>query len=266
MLSNQQPCTWLARKFLLFSLGVYVTIVTIMAISSITAKMGICGLVSSFIAFLITIFARTFYEQIVIADVPYKYVTLSKNALFALIYAIIMSIIYYYVRTPLGYLGIPLAIVIAQATIKPVKRWLWSAKPKTGLYELYARKQSNYMTSLYGFYGLLAAIAIFGVKDLHLQFIVAFGAAVLIALIAIIYVEWHIIYEQKFSARALIALTGIACILAGGTMTIMAGLIEGCGLPGQAITIFCSVAVKIVEQQLLSRWLCMHQPCTLCTK
>lgn len=177
---NQQPCTWLARKFLLFSLGMYATIAGIFVLTWMTNKMGIHALVAPFIAFAVTIFARTFYEQIIIADIPYKYVMPSKNALFALIYAVIMSFIYNYIRAPLGYLGIPLAIVIAQRVIRPVKAFLWPAKPRDSLHELYARKQQSYMLSLYGFYGLLAAIAVYGVKHLQLNFIIGFSAAVFI--------------------------------------------------------------------------------------
>ena len=103
-------------------------------------------------------------------------------------------------------------------------------------------------------------------KYLHLNFMISFGATVFIALVVSIFIEWHSLYEQKFSAKALALLTIIGCLLAGTTTVLAVVLIDGLGLSGQASTIICCVAVKIIEQLLLSRWLCAHKPCVLCVK
>lgn len=184
MLNNVQANQWLAKKFFLFSIGVYITIAGIFGLKQLGLVLGIIAPFNLLIAFLLTVYARTFYEQLVILDIPIQYISLSKNALFASLYAVIMSIVFCTIRAPLGLWGIPVAMVVAQALIKPIKARLWQSKPRPGLYELYHKKQGRFMASLYGFYGLLACIAVAGVKMLHLPFVFAFFIAIFIALFA----------------------------------------------------------------------------------
>lgn len=76
--SNQSSCTWLAHKYLLFSIGIYATLAGIMAFTLLGTLFGLPVWASTFVAFLLTIFARTFYEQIVILDVPICACSLKK--------------------------------------------------------------------------------------------------------------------------------------------------------------------------------------------
>lgn len=244
---------WLATKFLLFSIGVYVTIAGIMGISWLAMRLGIGTLASTFVAFCATVFVRTFYEQIVILDIPKTRIEPGKNALFSLIYAIIMSFVFYVIRPPLGYWGIPVALVIAQAAIKPIKAYLWPSKPRPGLHELYEIKQSSFMASLYGFFCLLAFITITGAKSLHLNFAYAFGAAVFIALVASVLFELHYLYEQKIVVRTMTRWIIIALCLASMSAVACIGAIDLLGVSGKVATITTCCAVKIFEQYLLSR-------------
>lgn len=255
MVQKQQSCVWLARKYLLFSIGVYATLSGIMAIKLLSLKIGVPELLGTFLAFWILIFARTFYEQLAIYDISLKNLTPSKNAIFAFAYATIMSLCYYFIRTPLGSWGIPIALVIAQSVIRPVQRYLWPAKANRDL-ELYSHKKRTYVASLYGFYGLLALVVVTGVKILHVHFIYSFGAAVLIALIASILFEIHYLYEQKFQPKAVLYWVVVALCLAMVSMGLVFALITWCGFQGKPVTIGVCVVVKLLEQYLLSKWNC----------
>lgn len=252
LIIDHKAYQWLSRKFLLFSIGIYATLAGIIGISWISISLGVRAPINTFIAFLLTIFARTFYEQLVILDIPRTSLQPSKNALFALVYALIMSFVYYTIRASLGYLGIPIAMVIAQAVIKPVKAYLFPAKPRSAIYELYAQKQGSFMASLYGFYGLLALLAITGVQYLHLPFVVAFGSAVFIALMASVIFELHYLYTQPLTLKSIVYWKLIALFLAVVTTSSFMAAIKILGMSGQTATIICCVAVKIVEQYLVS--------------
>ncbi len=260
---NKSPCKWLAHKYLLFSIGIYATLAGIMACTwlGVTAGLPVWG--ATFGAFLLTVFARTFYEQLVILGVPRIGISLQKNAIFAFMYAIIMSFAFHYIKAPLGYWAIPITVVIAQILIKPLRAYLWPARPMHPLLQLYAQKQNIYMASLYGFYGLLAAIAVTGVKYLGCPFVTSFGLAVFIALIASILFEFHYLYEQQFNVKITFYLLLLAVGLAIGTTAMVIMLVKS-GIPGKVATIICCVAVKIVEQYLLSRWMCAQKTCALC--
>jgi hypothetical protein len=251
MLSDAQAKQWLAKKFFLFSIGMYVTIAGIFGLKQLGLACGIIPPFNILIAFLLTIFARTFYEQLVILDVPAQYISPGKNALFALVYAIIMSIVFCTIRAALGYWGIPVAMVVAQTLIKPIKAYLWQSKPRSGLYELYATKQGRLMTSLYGFYGLLALLAVTGTKILHIPFIFAFGSAVFIALLAASLYELQYLYEHKITHKTLLMWIGITLFLAAITATGVAVAITKLGLSGSAATIIGCVTVKIVQHFVL---------------
>ena len=67
---NQQPCTWLARKFLFVSIGLNASIACIMGISWLAERLGMGSVASSFVAILLTSFVKTFYEQLVILNIP----------------------------------------------------------------------------------------------------------------------------------------------------------------------------------------------------
>lgn len=250
---ERQANRWLAHKYLLFSVGIYTTIAGITGISYLCMRMGLAMWPSMFIAFLLTVFARTFYEQLVILDIPRTYLVPEKNALFALIYATIMSFIFSIIRARLGYWGIPISFIIAQTVIKPIKNRLWPAKPRPELYELYAAKQNRFMPNLYGFYGLLALIAVIGVRNLHLNFVVAFGAAVFIALVVSIFSELYYLFDQKIVFSTIIQWVLVALALAIITTTAVVGAITLLHVPGQAATITVCIAVKILEQYLLIR-------------
>lgn len=266
MTQGQQTCTLLARKYLLFSIGTYATLAGIMTINWLGQNMGLSVGVGLFVAFLITVFARTFYEQMVINDVPVKYLAPQKNAAFALVYATIMSLGFNYIRAPLGLWGIPVVMVIAQAVSKPLKNYLWPTQPREGFYALYVRKQDTYTASFYGFYGLLAVIVVVGVKYLDLPFTYSFGAAVLVALIATIMFEFHYLYEQPWNFKHVASMLLVALGMALATTAIVIFLITTVGLPGKAATILGCVAVKITEQYVLSRWMCAQKTCALCQR
>lgn len=192
-------------------------------------------------------------------------VLVEKNALFALIYASIMSFVFYFIKAPLGYWSIPIILVIAQTVVKPVKAYLWQAQPVQGLRKMYVEKQNIYMASLYGFYGLLATIAVTGVQYLNVPFVPAFGVAVLIALLATIMFEFHYLYEQQFDLKTALYLFCIAVALAIAT-TVSIVLLVSCGIQGKPATIIACVSAKIIEQYVLSRWLCSQKACALCNQ
>jgi hypothetical protein len=247
MLNNVQDKQWLAKKFLLFSLGMYATIAGIFGLKQLGLACGIISPFNILVAFLLTIFARTFYEQLVILDIPLQYINLGKNTLFALLYAIIMSIVFCTIKAPLGYLGIPVAMIIAQALIKPIKAYLWQSKPRQGLYELYTAKQGLFMTSLYGFYGLIALLAVAGIKILHMPFAFAFFSAVFIALLASSLYELQYLYEHKITRKTLLTQLCIALLLAATITAAVIIAITKMGISGSAATIIGCIAVKTIQ-------------------
>ncbi len=249
---DKQTHHWLANQFLLFSIGTYTTLVGITVISFLGVRLGIGAQLSTFAGFLITILARTFYEQLVIFSIPTTALEPGKNILFAGSYATIMSFVFYAIRGPQCYWGIPIALVITQAVIKPLKAYLWPAKPRSELYALYAAKQGSFMVSLYGFFGLLAFIAVTGVKTFHLDFIYAFSSAVFIALIASVLFELHYLYEQRFSIAIIARWILITLSLAVISATAVIAAVKF-GISGQAATISACIAIKILEQYLLNR-------------
>lgn len=263
---DQTPCKWLAHKYLLYSIGIYATLAGIAICTWLGIIIGLPAWIAIFSAFTLTIFVRTFYEQIIILNMPRFAISLQKNTLFALIYSIIMSFAFYYIKGPLGYWAIPITLVIAQIVIKPIRSYLWATKPtQQPLRQLYAQKQNIYMASLYGFYGLLAAIAVTGVQYLHWPFVLAFGLAVCIALITSILFEFHYLYEQHFDIKIIAYLFLLAIVLTLATTAIVILLVKS-GLSGKVATIITCVIAKIIEQYLLSRWMCAQKTCALCNK
>lgn len=264
--TKQQSCTWLARKYLLFSFGIYATLAGIMGVTLLGMKMGLPSGVSMFIAFCGVIFARTFYEQLVIYDVPKNNITPKKNAIFAGLYAVIMSLLFHFIRGPFGYWGIPVVFILAQNAIKPIRAYLWPSTQRTGLYEVYETKLKAYTASLYGFYGLLALITVTGIKVLHSSFMCSFGVAVLIALLITGMFELLFLYEQQINRKIIFWWLIMAlCLSIIATVVVMA-LIKFCGLPGKMATILACVTVKIIEQYIVSHWMCLTGTCTLCQK
>ena len=166
----------------------------------------------------------------------------------------------------MGYWGIPIALAIAQTAIKPIKAHLWPEKPRPGLYKLYETKQRSYAISLYLFFCSLAFITITCAKSLHMHYVYAFGIAVFIALIASVLFELHYVYEQKVTLGTIARWVLVALCLAIITAPACVAAIDLLGFSGKAATLTSCVAVKIIEQYLLSRWLCTHQQCTLCDK
>lgn len=247
MLDNTKSNQWLAKKFLLFSIGMYATIAGIFGLKQLGLTCGIISPFNILVAFLLTIFARTFYEQLIILDFPLQYINLGKNSLFALLYAIIMSIVFCTINAPLGYWGIPVAMVIAQALIKPIKAYLWQSKQRPGRYELYTAKQGRFMTSLYGFYGLIALLAVAGIKMLHMPFAFAFFSAVFIALLASSLYELQYLYENKITHKTLLTQLGIASLLAAIITTTVILAITKMGISGAAATIIGCIAVKTIQ-------------------
>jgi len=96
-------------------------------------------------------------------------------------------------------------------------------------------------------------------------FVVAFGLAVFVALIASILFEFHYLYEQQFNLKITAQLFCLALILALATTTIVIILVNS-GITGKIATIILCVTVKIIEQNLLSRWMCAQKTCVLCDK
>lgn len=250
---DKQTHHWLANQFLLFSIGIYTTLVGITVISFLGVRLGLGAQLSTFAGFLITILARTFYEQLVIFNIPTTALEPGKNILFASSYATIMSFVFYGIIAPLGYWSIPIVLVLTQAVIKPLKAYLWPAKPRSELYALYDTKQGSFMVSLYGFFGLLAFIAVTGVKTLHLDFIYAFSSAVFIAIIASVLFEWHYLYQQRVSLAFCARWILTALILSIISTTAITGVVTILSISGQAATIPACIAVKILEQYLLNR-------------
>lgn len=266
MAQEQQACTWLARKYLVYSIGIYTTILGIMVADWFGVKLGLPLGLSTFLSSFFIVFARTFYEQMVVHEVPLKSVTLKKNIEFALLYACSMSFCYHFIKAPLGYWGLPIVFVITQKIIKPIVSYLWPIEPRNNLYALYSQKKDQYMASLYGFFGILAFIAVSGYTFMGVSFIYSFGIAVLVALVASILFEVHYLYEQHFKPKNTALLLFFGLMLAITSTTIVVILIKFAGFQGKPVTIAVSVAVKIVEQYLLSKWMCSQKTCILCQK
>ena len=234
------------KKLFLYSLGVYGTMLGMAFLSIFSSKIGwLSPKIACFFSFMMVIVGRACYEQLVVYSLPWRSISLAKNILLGVTSAFFIMLIFQYARKPLGYFGIPVAVILGQQISGWFKKKIWQETP--GELSCYL---SQYLKGLYGFYLILGLGAYALVQYGALSFIVSFALSAFVALLFAQLYEWNLTYKRGVESKVFIASLAIALTMSVmGTFACLGMMIV---LPGAASTIIVAVALKSVQTLGLS--------------
>lgn len=247
----------LANKFYLYSLGLVTAICGIFGLLYLFRNiLGLNSLTSIFIAYLIIVFCRAFYDQIQIYELKLEQIKFENNLVLAFLGACILTLIYYFFRVPLGDWAVPVTVIVSMKIIGQLRKILWptTANSMSEFFKIYNQKVSLYLWGLYGFFIGIAvtvsqAVKLFGnAYTAH-----AFVAAIFVCLLVEQIYDSIVVYETKLQIKMFILFSLNALFFAITTTALIWILIQHLGFIGKAATITGMVCLKLIQPLITNK-------------
>lgn len=239
---------WLSTKLYLSSVGMYATIIAVMALPSFFIKaFGFSPFWAGFTAFFIAAFLRATYESLVIYEVPVKNLSLHKMLILTLVTSGTMSLVSIFLKPKLGYFSIPVALLVSIRVVGKLKASLWPATQRPGFFsELPAKLDVNKL-GMYGFYGFLVGITYMAYGKYNIDFNYAFAGAFFVGMMFEELYNATALYEQKVNLK-LVVLLGIWVTICAVLVSAMVWvLMQQFGFTGQTATIMSVILLKLIQ-------------------
>jgi hypothetical protein len=113
----------LANKFYFYSLGLYGSIISVFGFLYVfKTGFNLTPIIAIFLAYFITVFWRSLYDQIVIHELYLRQINYKNNSILSLISATLFALLYYFIREPLGDWAIPITIIISMKIIGEIQK------------------------------------------------------------------------------------------------------------------------------------------------
>lgn len=208
---------WLSKKLYLANVGLYATIIIIMALPPLlTNFFGIPAVIASLAVFFMVSLARATYESLVIYEAPRESLSWPKMLFLSMVTASTMSLISYFIKPKLGYFSIPVSVIIAMVIVGKLKALLWPATDRLGFFHELPAKLALSKIGMYIFYAILVGISYIAYNKYHINFNLAFASAFFIAMMVEEIFSIQKIYKKNIGTGIITsAITGILSAVAG---------------------------------------------------
>ncbi|MFA5075170.1 MAG: hypothetical protein WC436_03655 [Candidatus Babeliales bacterium] len=240
----------LSNKFYLFSAGLYAAVASIFGFIFVFQFLGLNQITAIFIGYFLTVLWRAFYDQLIILELKIKQLNIKNNFILALTSACVLSILYYFIRGPLGDWAVPITIIISMKITGKIRKFLWpdGSKNYSEFLKIYLQKIQIYMLGLYGFFLAVALITYKIVKIFGLPyFYFAFAAGILIGLIFEQIYNLIKIYEIKLTTKNIFISIAIAIISSIFCTSLVFVFMQILAFSGKTATIIGIIVLKITQ-------------------
>jgi hypothetical protein len=247
----------LASKFYLFSIGLYAAIASIFLFLYLFQNVfRFNQILSIFIGYFITVLWRAFYDQLIIYKLKLPQINLKNNFFLALIGAIVLASLYYFIKPLLGEWSVPITIIISMKLIGRIKKFLWpttvNGLPK--FFQIYTKKLKIYTYGLYGFFLGIALITSQFVKLFGLAyFYFAFAISILLCLFIEQLYGLLKVYETQLTKGIILIIAVIAVVSSIICSTLVFILMQEIGFSGKAATICGLIILKLIQPLLFNK-------------
>ena len=240
--------SWLSTKLYLINVGMYATIASVIGLPTVfVTYFGISSRLASFSAFFIILFLRAAYESLIVYEAPFKSLSLHKMLIFTLVTSSVMSFISIFLKPKIGYFAIPIATIVAMVIVGKLKAALFPSAERPGFFHELPAKLNLNKFGMYGFYAFLVGISYMGYGKYNFDFSYVFAIAFFIGMIFEESYNFTQIYDQKLTAKPLLAMiiwSATCAIVSSAIVWIMVGMF---GFSGQPSTIISVVLLKLVQ-------------------
>lgn len=251
MITSKSINQELANKFYLYSIGMYAAITSVFGgLYVFHSVLGLNQLVSIFIAYFITVLWRSLYDQLTIYKLKIQQINLKNNLILALIGALTLAVLYYFIKPLLGDWSIPVTIIISMRIIGKIKTFLWPTNTNKlpELLKIYSKKLKAY---IYGLYGFFIGVALITSQFMNFYgksyFYFAFALGIFIGLLFEQLYEFITIYKIKLMKFNIFMSTTIAIFFAILCTTLAFILMQSIGFSGKVATISGVISLKLIQ-------------------
>lgn len=240
-----------------FSCGLYVAVASIFGILYLMQHIVKAPhLLAIFLAYFVTILWRSFYDQLVVYQVPTKSINSKNNVILALVCAAISVGLYSLLKPYLGDWSILVTVIMLMKIMSILRALLWRqiTSQHAERYQIFSKILKLYLCGLYGFFELVAFIT-YGLVQyggIH-WFYGAFGLAVFIGLIAEAWYDVLVVYKSKMNAIKAMMSIVLALLFASLSVGFVFLLIQW-GVSGKAATISGIIVLKLIQPLIFNRF------------